>query len=123
MVIDTSVFIEYLRASDKTTTTLWALPDGTALHVSVITLYELHLGATTPSKQQDVTTLLRSMTLLPLTPAIAEEAAQNYRDLRSRNQLIGHRDLFIAATALVHNLPVKTLNQKHFSRIKGLLLA
>jgi len=30
--------------------------------------------------------------------------------------------LFIAASALVNNLPVKTLNERHFSRVEGLLL-
>lgn len=123
MVIDTSVFIEHLRASDKTSTPLSKLPGGTALHVSVVTLYELHLGATTSAKRQDVDLLLRGVPVLPLTPQIAEEAAHHYRELRSRNQLIGHRDLFIAATALVHHVPVLTLNQKHFSRITGLELA
>ena len=123
MVIDTSLFIEHLRASDKPNTTLSKLPDGTALYASVVTLYELQLGATLPSKQQDVETLLGGVMLLPLTPQIAVEAAHCYRDLRSRNQLIGHRDLFIAATALVHNLPLKSLNEKHFSRITKLALA
>jgi predicted nucleic acid-binding protein len=32
------------------------------------------------------------------------------------------RDIFIAATAIVNNLPVKTLNIKDFSRIPGLVL-
>lgn len=123
MVVDTTVFIEHLRASDKTDTALGNLPDGTSLHVSVVTLYELHLGATTPSKRQDVETLLRGTTPLPFTPQVAEEAARTYQDLRSRNQMIGHRDIFIAATALVHGLPVKTLNRKHFSRVAGLTLA
>lgn len=34
--------------------------------------------------------------------------------------MIDIADLFIGATALTHNLPIATLNIKHFNRIKGL---
>ena len=43
-----------------------------------------------------------------------------YHQLRQVNKMIEFRDIFIAATALVYNLPVKTLNKKHFARISGL---
>ncbi|MEY4906232.1 MAG: hypothetical protein RLZZ292_4047, partial [Bacteroidota bacterium] len=33
-----------------------------------------------------------------------------------------HRDIFIAATAIANNLPIKTLNIKHFARIPNLIL-
>ncbi len=36
--------------------------------------------------------------------------------------MIEATDIFIAATALVNNLPVKTLNERHFARVEGLLL-
>ncbi len=122
MVVDTSVFIEFLRAKEKSTTTLWAIPDGTSLFVSSVTLYELYLGATKPEKWHDVQELLSNIIALPLTKQIAEEAARVYQDLRRRNALIGHRDIFIGSTALVHNLPIKSINEKHFERIKGLVL-
>jgi len=47
-------------------------------------------------------------------------AAEVYHDLRKRNKMIEFRDLFIAATAIAHDLPVLTLNKKHFERIKGI---
>ncbi len=120
MVLDSSIFIEYLRAADKTKTTFWRIPDGTALHVSVVTLYELYMGATNLKKWNDVSLLASGLTILPLTRGISEEAARIFQDLRNRNRLIGHRDIFIAATALVHGHSVKTLNMKHFSRVSGL---
>ena len=36
--------------------------------------------------------------------------------------LIELRDLFIAASALAHDLPLATLNIKHFERVDGLVL-
>ena len=74
MVIDTSIFIEFLRAKDKTKTALFLIPDDEQIFISSITLYELLMGAYT----------------------------------------------HIAATCLVNNFPVKTLNIKHYNRIIGL---
>jgi tRNA(fMet)-specific endonuclease VapC len=34
--------------------------------------------------------------------------------------MIEFRDIFIAATCIVNGFPVKTLNKKHYGRIKGL---
>ena len=123
MVLDSTIFIEHLRASDKTKTTFWRIPNGTALYVSVVTLYELYMGATNPKKWDDVSLLVDGLTILPLTRGVSEEAARIFQDLRNRNQLIGHRDILIAATAVVHDHSVKTLNVKHFSRVTGLKVA
>ncbi len=121
-VIDTSIFIEHLRAADKSSTALARIPDGTRLCLSTVTLYELLIGATTAAKRQDVQILTGDLIRLPLTQHVAEEAARLFRELRIRNLVIGHRDLFIAATALLHGEPLLTHNQKHFSRIPGLPL-
>jgi tRNA(fMet)-specific endonuclease VapC len=43
--------------------------------------------------------------------------------LRSTGLMIELSDIFIAATALANNLPVKTLNTRHFERVEGLSLA
>ena len=45
MVVDTSVFIEFLRAKNKTETTLYLIPDENQLYISAVTLYELIMGA------------------------------------------------------------------------------
>ncbi|MEM9339879.1 MAG: type II toxin-antitoxin system VapC family toxin [Bacteroidota bacterium] len=120
MVVDTGVFIEYLRAKDKPNTILSNLPDDTELFISSITLYELYMGATTPQKWVDVKTLTDDIPALSFTKSISERAAMIYQELRKSGQLIEFRDIFIAATALVHELPVLTRNKKHFTRVKGL---
>ncbi|MGN7205873.1 type II toxin-antitoxin system VapC family toxin [Pedobacter sp. SAFR-022] len=48
------------------------------------------------------------------------KAAELYHKLRLSNQMIEFRDIFIAATCLVHELPIITFNKKHFERIDGL---
>ena len=120
MVIDSSIFIEYLRAANKANTTLQKLPDQSLLYVSSVTLYELYMGATTQAKWVDVQTITEDITVLSLDQAVAEKAALIYQQLKKANQLIEFRDIFIGATALVHQLPVLTKNGKHFQRIPGL---
>ncbi|MEM9674311.1 MAG: type II toxin-antitoxin system VapC family toxin [Cyclobacteriaceae bacterium] len=122
MVVDTSIFIEYLRATNKANTTLQKLPDQSILYVSSITLYELYMGATSPSKWVDVRTITEDIPILPLDQSVAEKAAVIYQQLKKANQLIEFRDIFIGATALVHQLPVLTKNSKHFQRISGLMV-
>lgn len=120
MVVDTGVFIDFLRAKDKSKTILSNLPDSTAIFISAVTLYELNMGASNEQKKKDVNLLTESVPSLSFTREIAIEAADIYLELRKSNKLIEFRDIFIAATARVNDLPVLTLNKKHFSRIEGL---
>jgi len=120
MVIDTGIFIEHLRAKDKYKTTLYKLPQDAELHISSISLYELYMGATTPEKENDIKLLTGDLSILPLNDIVAIEAAKIYHRLRTTNKMIEFRDIFIAATCIVNDLPLVTLNKKHFNRIKGL---
>jgi tRNA(fMet)-specific endonuclease VapC len=122
MVIDTWVFIEHIRAKDKLNTTLYLLPENIELFVSAVSMYELYMGATTIEKENDVRAITEDLQILPFTEAVAFQAAQLYHLLKKQNKLIEFRDIFIAATCLVNDLPLVTLNKKHFKRIEGLKL-
>jgi len=43
LVIGTCIFIEYLRAKDKSKTTLYLIPDNLNLFISAVTVYELYM--------------------------------------------------------------------------------
>src|SRR5690606_30565260 len=120
MVADTGIFIEHLRAKDKLSTTLYKMADSTDIYVTAVTVYELYMGATSKEKENDVKNLIKNITVLPFTEGVAQKAAELYHRLRSSNQMIEFRDIFIAATCIVHDLPIVTLNKKHFKRIEGL---
>jgi len=122
MVIDTTLFIEHLRAKDKTQTTLFQLPSTELRYVSTVTVYELFAGATDASKVASARHELQGLLILPFTTEVAEKSGEIFQDLRSRGLMIELTDIFIAATALVNNLPIKTLNIRHFSRVQGLTL-
>lgn len=122
MVIDTTTFIEHLRKKNKSSSELSKIPNDSILFVSAVTVFELLMGASDPQKKVDVDEILSSILIIDLDKQVAEKAAEIYRELKKKNLLIEFRDIFIAATALTHNLPIKTLNLKHFGRIEGLEL-
>lgn len=122
MVIDTSLFIEHLRAKDKTQTALFRLSDTEVRYVSTVSVYELSVGATDAAKTASIRHELQGLLVLPFSTEIAEKAAEIFRDLRRRGLMIELTDIFIAAIALVNDLPIKTLNTRHFERVTGLEL-
>ena len=124
MVIDTNIFIEHLRAKEKFTTKLvQLLDDGNKFFISAVSVYELYTGATTFENENRIRLLIEDIPVLTFTHDIAFRAAQIYRQLKAKNKLIEFRDIFIAATCIVHHLPIATLNRKHFERIERLKIA
>lgn len=123
LVIDTGIFIEYLRRPEKSKTILASLPNDSSLFVSAVTVYELMMGATNDQKKKDMEILLEGLSVLPFDEEVSMKAAEIYHNLRRRNLMIEFRDISIAATALIFQLPIKTLNKDHFQRIDTLELA
>lgn len=122
LLIDTSIFIDFLRKQRKDKTELWKLREQASCAMSSVTLFELLAGANTEIKRQDATKLSKWIAVLPFDATTAEIAGNIFRDLRARNALIEFRDIFIAATALQHRLELATFNKRHFERVNDLLL-
>ena len=120
MVVDSTIFIEFLRSKNKEKTVLYSIPDKVKLFVSSVTLYELLIGATTPEKVEDIKLLTEDLDIIPFDGQIAKKASEIYHQLRKKNKMIEFRDIFIAATCLKFDLSIKTLNVKHFERIENL---
>jgi tRNA(fMet)-specific endonuclease VapC len=120
LVVDTSIFIDYLRAKDKKRTDLYKIPNSIRIYISSVTLYELLMGATDEEKRNDVRLLTEDTIVLPFDDSVSIRASEIYHDLRKANKMIEFRDIFIAATCLIYNLPIRTTNKNHFQRIKGL---
>jgi len=91
------------------------------LCISPVVLYEILIGQT-ESGAFDSTTILEGLTVLHFAEGVVAKSAALYRTLKKENKLIDHFDILIAGMAIVHNLPLATLNRKHFERIEGLML-
>jgi predicted nucleic acid-binding protein len=57
---------------------------------------------------------------LPFDSKAVKQSVRIYKELKQQNKLIDMPDIMIAGTALQNNMPVATLNRKHFERINGL---
>jgi len=118
--LDSSVLIDYFRKTNKTNSLLFKLQEEyTGFAVSIITEYEIYVGSK-PNQMSFWDNLFQGITVLPFDEKACMNALEIHKDLKSRNQLIEIPDLFIAATAQSHNLPLATINKKHFERIKNL---
>ncbi len=58
--------------------------------------------------------------VLPCTRDVCWEYGKAFRHLQQNGLLIGGNDLWIAATALAHGMPVVTANAEHYRRVPGL---
>jgi tRNA(fMet)-specific endonuclease VapC len=125
---DTSIFIGHIRGNPMTRWAFKRLRDREwTVAVSSVTVYELYLGCLiskqpTEHRATVESYLARVPVVLTLDEMVARRAAEIQARLRRSNQMLDDRDLFIAATALVHNLSICTLDIDHFSRVPDLIL-
>ena len=122
MVVDTNIVIEHLRATNKFSTTLYLIPENTDLFISSVSMYELYMGAINQAGENELKVVMENIEVLNFTDDVAYKAAKLYNNLKKQNKLIEFRDIFIAATCIVNNLPLLTLNKKHFNRFEELAL-
>ncbi len=87
------------------------------LYVTFTTAGELAAGVEDRERWQE---FLAPFHILPWTQEVSWHYGQAYRYLKTNGLLIGSNDLWIAATALAHGLPVVTRNQGHYLRVPGL---
>ena len=117
VLVDTSILIDYYRKTDKNNSAWIALVrHGYSFAVSAITKYEIYSGATA-NQLTFWDTVLQAITVIPLDETTVDTAITINNALKRKRKQIHLADLFIAATAVAHNLPLATLNRKHFERI------
>lgn len=122
VLVDTSILIDYYRKSDKTKSVwLYLVQQGYSFAISVITKYEIYAGAT-PNQLSFWDSVLQAITIIPFDEISVDTAVTINSTLKRKRKQIDLADLFIAATAITYNLPVATLNEKHFERIDSLIL-
>lgn len=121
LLIDTSILIDHLRKPDKQKTVFYQLAPKYEFVISSFTEFEFSVGST-PRNQDFIQELLNNLPVLPFDSICGHTAVGIYKSLRVTNRLISLPDIFIAATATANDLPLLTLNRKHFERVEGLKL-
>ncbi|HEU4554306.1 MAG TPA: type II toxin-antitoxin system VapC family toxin [Chitinophaga sp.] len=122
-LLDTSILIDFFRKTDKKNSRFYTLSDTfDAFCISVITEYEIFIGATTNIQKDYWKSFLKKVTIIPLDSETVQKTIALNEELKKARKQIDSADLFIAATAICNHLPLATLNNKHFNRITGLKL-
>lgn len=122
ILVDTSILIDLFRKKDKANAKIISLVrQGHLFLISAVTEYEIYIGAS--SGQIDYwNNFLEHTQVLPFDKIVAKVAVNINQELKRKRNLIDIADFFIAATAIAHNLPLATLNKKHFERIDELVI-
>ena len=126
VLYDTSMIIGYLRGNKNCKTKVEQVRSGKVIgFISVITVFELYIGAFQAANSAEALTDIRELlswfqSPLPIDEHIARQVAYLFTQLHRSNELIELNDLFIGGTAVALGLSIATLNRGHFSRIPKL---
>lgn len=121
LLIDTSILIDHLRKPQKDETLFYRLASQYDYVISVITEFEFLIGSS-PTSRQFIAALLAKLPVLPFDSACVKTASEIHNVLKAKNQILPLPDVFIAATAVTHDLQLLRLNRKHFDRVESLKL-
>lgn len=124
VVLDTNVVIDHLRLKEKNKTSLLDLLNeefilDEEVAISVITVQELYEGTSTRvnAREELMLSTLNSLVIFNYDFDIAKVAGKILRD---SNVAIEFQDAAIAATSILKEAELFTLNNKHFVGIEGL---
>ena len=120
VLCDTNIIIEFFKGNQEIITELKEIGQEN-LAISAITAGELLFGAINKKELSLISSGFSRLNVLPVTEMISEK----FLDLMMQYSL-SHRptipDLLIAATAMVHDCELFTLNIKDFKYIDGVNL-
>ncbi|HEX9722632.1 MAG TPA: type II toxin-antitoxin system VapC family toxin [Candidatus Paceibacterota bacterium] len=122
VVLDTNIIIDHIRQSFEKDTIFQSLIKTTqegSIAISLITIQELYEGKSTRDKEAEAYILktISGLQIFPYTFEVAKKAGEIARDLGRSIEL---PNAAIAATAILNEASLLTLNQKDFKDIKGL---
>ncbi len=112
-LIDTNILVDLLRGREEARQWIDRLPDDGRC-ISVVTAAELLAGARSSHEQKLIEQEILLYRILWLQEPISRLALDWYQRFRLRYG-VGFLDCLIGATALYYDLPLATLNERHFA--------
>lgn len=122
ILIDTDIVIDYLRATNRSASTLISLLQKNRLFISSITEFELFLGAKTNRHIADLELLFSEFNTLPFDFGCGRIAASLWKETQATHQHTEIKDIFIASIAIRNGIWLLTHNKKHFRFFTGVKL-
>jgi tRNA(fMet)-specific endonuclease VapC len=120
VIFDTTILIEISRGNDEVKKKVVEMSP-TFIYASSITVAEFIVGARDKSDMLKIKRHLDNYTFLSINEGINTIFLELFTSY-SLSHRPGIADMLIAATALYYELPVYTLNKKHFAFIPGIQL-
>lgn len=120
LLIDTSVIIDFLRRKDKKDSLLRKISEQD-LYISIVTHTELYSGKSvweSKAAKQELKKLFSIFTILPLITEISQNAGK----IKAYNHDMTIIDCIIAATSIIRDLDLTTLNIKDFEKVDSIKL-
>jgi predicted nucleic acid-binding protein len=123
LILDTNFIIVAEREAKRGITTtidrFFASRTKETFYITFTVAGELACGQSA-SPKRDWERLCRPYPILPWSGDVSWQYGEIYRTLAAKGHLIGTNDMWIAATALVHDMGVVTNNVDEFSRVPWL---
>lgn len=125
VILDTNIIIDHLRRGQKGDSLFLQIANKIAkedLAISIITVQELYRGKSTLNRvdEENMFKIISLLKIVPYTYEIAQLAGEITRDLEHP---IEFADSAIAATSILNDASLFTLNKKDFIYIKKLKFA
>ncbi len=120
ILCDTNILIELYKNNPQIITELHQIRVNN-IAISVITQSELYFGALNKTELNNIKKHLNLIHIFPLDLTISNQFME-LMETYSLSHKLTIPDALIAATALVHEMELYTLNRKDFRFIKGLKL-
>ena len=124
--LDTCICIEFLRGRLSSGYQLMREGRPEDFGLPAIVAAELFYGAehsANPARESKIVeTFVEAFAIIPFDADSARHYGRIRQQLGSQGNLIGDRDLMIAATSLAHHATLVTRNMREFQRVPGLRL-
>jgi predicted nucleic acid-binding protein len=116
LLIDTDVLVDFLRGLPKAVKYIKAHSE--EIIISAITVAELYAGVRDEELRQ-LDDFISIFDIIPVSHAIAKSGGL-YKQQYHKSHGTGLADAIIAATSVIGDAELKTMNTKHFPMLKGL---
>jgi tRNA(fMet)-specific endonuclease VapC len=129
VLLDTDVFSYLLNEADKRAEIYKKHVQNKTLAISFVTVGELHYGALKKKwgsrRLAVLNARMKAVVVIPYDIEVCREYARikiEAKTLAGTDRTIGANDLWIAACARHHDLPLISNNRKHFEGLPGIIL-
>ena len=126
VLLDTDIFSYLTRTHDTRGDAYRPRVAGITVSISFVTVGEIYFGAEKGNRASRFSMLslndLKAVVVVPSDHEVCREYGKLKASLREADIVIADNDLWIAACALRHSIPLISNNRKYFEKMPGLNL-